>query len=136
MTIKNIMTSDVLTLKPTDPFEKVQEVMRRVPFHHILIAEADQKLLGLISDRDLMSQVAKFVNNNNGESFTDFLPRLTAADIMTTDEITIDKDTPIDAASILLLEKNFSCLPVVDHKQEIEGIITWKDLLKYYTYHS
>ncbi|MDX1475422.1 MAG: CBS domain-containing protein [Reinekea sp.] len=102
MTIKTIMTSDVLTMKPDVPFEQVQDVMRKVPFHHILVADDNKKLLGVISDRDLMSQVSKYINDNNGESFTDFLPRLSAADIMTANPITIDQDTPIDAASILL----------------------------------
>lgn len=135
MTIKTIMTSDVLTMKPDVPFEQIQDVMRKVPFHHILVADDNKKLLGVISDRDLMSQVSKYINDNNGESFTDFLPRLSAADIMTADPITIDQDTPIDAASILLLEKNFSCLPVVNSTGHIDGIVTWKDLLKYYVYH-
>lgn len=134
MTIETIMTTDVLTLKPHDSFRKAQEILRRVPFHHILIGDEAKILKGVISDRDMMQQAAKYLDNNNGESFTDFLPRLTVADVMTRDVITVDRDTPIDAASILLLENNFSCLPVVDHEQRIVGIVTWKDLLKYYVY--
>lgn len=134
MTIKTIMTKDVFTLKPEDPFIKIQETLRRVPFHHILICDDDKILAGVVSDRDMISQAAKYLDNNNGESFSDFLPRLKVSDVMTRDVISIDAETPIDAAAILLLENNFSCLPIVDEKQKIEGIITWKDLMKYYVY--
>lgn len=134
MTIKNIMTKDVLTLKPNDSFTKAQAELKRVSFHHLLITDADEKLVGLISDRDMMSQVATYVNENNGESFTDFLPRLTVADVMTRDIISIDEQTPIATASILLLENNFSCLPIIDSEHSVKGIVTWKDLLKYYCY--
>ena len=48
--------------------------------------------------------------------------------------ITAKKDTLIDAAAILLLEHNISCLPVVSIDGAIEGILTWKDMLKYYVY--
>jgi len=133
MTIAAIMTTDVATLQPSDPFSKAQEILRNAHFHHLLI-EQNNQLVGIVSDRDMMSQVAKYISSNNGESFSDFLPRLKISDVMTRDSITIDKDTPIDAASILLLEKNISCLPVVNSSQVIEGIVTWKDLLKYYVY--
>lgn len=134
MTIKTIMTSNVLTLSPTDSFSKAQEELKRVSFHHLLITDESDKLVGIISDRDMMSQVATYVNKNNGESFTDFLPRLTVADVMTRDIISIDEETPIQAASILLLEHNFSCLPIIDAEHSVRGIVTWKDLLKYYCY--
>lgn len=135
MTIKSIMSKDVLTLKPQDTFERAQEILRRVPFHHLLIVDEAKILQGVVSDRDLMGQAAKYLNNNNGESFTDFLPRLSCADIMTRNAITVDAETPIQAASILLLENNFSCLPVVNAEHKVEGIVTWKDLMKYYVYH-
>lgn len=134
MTIKTIMTTDVLTLRPDESFQKAQETLRRVPFHHLVIADADNTLKGIISDRDMMNHAAKYLDNNNGEAFTDFMPRLKVSDVMTADVISIDGDTPIDAASILLLENNFSCLPVVDHAHLVVGIVTWKDLLKYYIY--
>lgn len=134
MAIKEIMTKDVLTLKPTDSFSKAQQELKRVSFHHLLITDEQGKLVGIISDRDMMSQVATYVDKNNGESFTDFLPRLTVADVMTRDIISIDEDTPIAAASILLLENNFSCLPIIDDEHRVKGIVTWKDLLKYYCY--
>lgn len=133
MIIEKIMTKNVLTLAPTAPFFKIQEVFQQVPFHHLLIKEED-KLVGLVSDRDMMNQVAKYITQHNTSDISNFLSKLTVADVMTKDMIVIDKDTAVSAASVLLLENNFSCLPVVDRHQHIDGIVTWKDLLNYYVY--
>lgn len=135
MTIKKIMTTEVTTLQPEDAFEQVRTIFSTVAFHHLVVVNKHNELKGVVSDRDMMSQISLWVNNNNGESFTDFLPRLKVSDVMTRDVISVDVDTPIDAASILLLENRISCLPVIDMDQRVVGIVTWKDLLKYYVYH-
>ena len=134
MTVKNIMTEKVVTLSQHDSYRKAQDLLRKSPFHHILIADEENHLLGIVSDRDMMNQLALHLNNHNTNELSGFLSRLRIADVMTREVITVDKETPIDTASVLLLERNFSCLPVVDQHYKIEGIMTWKDLLKYYVY--
>lgn len=134
MTVSTIMTRDVQTLTPDDAFESVRTIFRNVAFHHLVVVNEHGELKGVLSDRDMMAQIALWVDRNNGESFTDFLPRLSVGDVMTRDVITVDSETPIDAASILLLENRISCLPVIDIDQKVVGIVTWKDLLKYYVY--
>ena len=57
-----------------------------------------------------------------------------AAEIMSSNPITIAETTRIETASILLLENNFSCLPVVDEDDKLDGLLTWKDILNYYIY--
>ena len=134
MSVQDIMTANVVTLSQHDSYRKAQELLRKAPFHHILIADDENHLVGLVSDRDMMSQVARHLGHQSDQQLSDFLPRMRIADVMTREVITVDRETPIDAASVLLLERNFSCLPVVDHQQHIEGVLTWKDLLKYYVY--
>jgi acetoin utilization protein AcuB len=46
--------------------------------------------------------------------------------------ITVDAQTSIEKASNLLLENNISCLPVISSQGVVEGILTWKDILKFY----
>ncbi|MBW1741008.1 MAG: CBS domain-containing protein [Deltaproteobacteria bacterium] len=47
---------------------------------------------------------------------------------MTTDVITVDEDTPMMKASIIMKEKKIRCLPVLDKKGKLVGIITDNDL--------
>ena len=40
----------------------------------------------------------------------------------------------VDDASVYLLHKRVTCLPVVDADYRIEGIVTWRDLLTHCTF--
>jgi CBS domain-containing protein len=52
-----------------------------------------------------------------------------AADVMTTDVITVDPDTTIQALATLLAERGISGTPVVDSSERLVGIISEGDLL-------
>jgi CBS domain-containing protein len=52
------------------------------------------------------------------------------AAVMTTDIITVKKETPIHDAIEILLENDITGLPVVNEDMELIGIITEKDILK------
>jgi acetoin utilization protein AcuB len=47
---------------------------------------------------------------------------------MTTDVITVDEDTSMMKASIIMKEKKIRCLPVVNGKGELAGIVSDRDL--------
>lgn len=51
---------------------------------------------------------------------------------MTRRPVTVNGSTSIETAMQLLLDKNISCLPVVNTADEIIGVVTWKDMLKAY----
>ena len=51
---------------------------------------------------------------------------------MTRKPITVEPDTLVDDAANIMLKKNISCLPVVSPSGNIEGILSWKDILKFY----
>ncbi len=53
-----------------------------------------------------------------------------AKTVMTTDPITVKKETPIYDAIRTLVENNITGLPVVDDGGTIAGVITEKDMLK------
>jgi len=134
MTIATIMTTNVTRITPEDTFRKAKTILDTAPFHHLLVEE-NGKLVGIVSDRDLMSKISGYFNNNQGVAPDQLRSTISVADFMTTKMLVIDRDTPIDAASIIILANNISCLPIVNADYVIEGIVTWKDLLKYYVYH-
>ena len=47
---------------------------------------------------------------------------------MTTDMITVDEDTSMMKASIIMKEKKIRCLPVVNGNGELSGIVSDRDL--------
>jgi CBS domain-containing protein len=52
-----------------------------------------------------------------------------AMDVMTTNVITVDPDTPVQAVATLLAERGISGVPVVDSANQLVGILSEGDLL-------
>ncbi len=116
------MTRRIVTVEMDDPLQIIREIFENVKFHHIMVVDG-QKLAGVISDRDLIDRE---------ERDTITLDKK-AHQIMSRKLITVDAQTSIGKASDLLLENNISCLPVISPQGSVEGIVTWKDILKFYS---
>ena len=54
---------------------------------------------------------------------------LKAKAIMTTDVVTVTKDTDIYDAIHIMIARNVTGLPVVDHERNLVGVVTEKDVL-------
>ncbi len=122
MIIATIMTRKVVTVEMDYSIQIIRDIFKNFEFHHILVLE-NQKLVGVISDRDLIDRE---------ERDTITLDKK-AHQIMSRKLITVDAQTSIEKASDLLLENNISCLPVISHQGDVEGIVSWKDILKFYS---
>lgn len=133
MHVETIMSEPVHCILPNVTLGDMREIFRHVSYHHLLVAQ-EGDLLGIISDRDVLRMLSPFIDASNATAQDQSLLQTLAQDIMSTTLITVKKDTLIDAAAILLMEHNISCLPVVSKENAIEGILTWKDMLKYYVY--
>ena len=53
---------------------------------------------------------------------------------MSRDLITITKEEILEDAVKLLLIHSISCLPVISPEGQIQGIVTWRDILFAYAY--
>ena len=129
--IKTIMTRNPNTLGPSQPIRDAARLLQAVTYHHIPVLDENQ-LVGILSDRD----IARFVSPDlelSEEART--AAQRPVSEIMTTNLITVDSSTSIECASILLLENNISCLPVINEDRHLEGIVTWKDILRFHVYH-
>jgi CBS domain-containing protein len=56
--------------------------------------------------------------------------RLTAADIMTRDVVTVRPDTTLRQAAQMMVERRISALPVVDTEGRILGVVSETDLVR------
>jgi len=55
---------------------------------------------------------------------------LKAKDIMTSEVVTVSRDTPVKEALVLLMGNKITGIPVVDEDMTLVGIVTEKDLLR------
>lgn len=131
MNVNEIMTTKVITIGMDDTLGQIQKLFEKHKFHHVLVLE-DEELVGVISDRDVLKEISPYVNTIS----EDFRARKTltkkAHQIMTRKPITVEPDILVEDAASIMLKKNISCLPVVSPLGNIEGILSWKDILNFY----
>lgn len=89
---------------------------------HLLVIDEHNRLVGVISDRDVVRCFgpAKYPNE-------ELLAELTAAEIMSTDLITIEPNASLQKAVVLMIDHGISCLPVIAD-DSLVGIVTDTDL--------
>ena len=117
--VKEVMTRDVVALRPQQPFAQALALLAQHRFRHLLVIDADARLAGVISDRDLLRCMSRESD----------LERLTVADIMWSAVVTVQPDTLLSEAAAQMLSRRINCLPVVEHDR-VCGILTSTDLLQ------
>jgi CBS domain-containing protein len=120
--VADAMTWDPITLSPHHTFAEVVSFMAQHPFRHFLVVESPRRLVGVISDRDVLRALARTPNWHASY----------ARELMSRDVIVVKPDTELSLAAGEMLSKRINCLPVVDDSGDICGIITSTDLLKSY----
>jgi len=121
MKISSIMTRRVVTVEMDDSLQIISEIFENVKFHHIFVVD-DQRLVGVISDRNLPAEKERNTATMNKKAY----------EIMSRVAVTVDVKTSIEKVSNLLLENNISCIPVVSPEGVIEGIVSWREIMKFY----
>lgn len=118
--IHTIMTSNVVTVQPTDSVGKVRDLLFTKGFHHFPVVE-DNKLVGIITSWDIMKR------NLTSED----MDNKTVQDVMTVNVATLHPNDHVGAAAQVFLKHLFHGLPIVDENRELKGIVTTHDILKY-----
>lgn len=63
VSLRDAMTSDVVTIRPDTSIKDAAEIMFQKWFRHLPVTTADGKLVGIISLRDLLTLVAKSMDD-------------------------------------------------------------------------
>jgi CBS domain-containing protein len=119
-TVGDVMTPHVITMSPHHSFSDAITLMEKHSFRHFLVVDKANRLVGVVSDRDILRMLARTANLH-GTSVSQFMSR---------DLITVTPDTKLSHAVGKMLSKRINCLPVVDDIKNLCGIITSTDFLK------
>ena len=114
-----------------DSLARARDLFNEFHSHHLPIVQG-LELLGIISDRDLLKAVSPNIGTLSETDRDRATLNKRAHQIMSRKLITVAADTTVEAAARLLLGHRVSCLPVVTTTGHLEGIITWRDLLREY----
>src|ERR1700761_1518355 len=122
--LADVMTARLVTVEVDDPLEVVKEIFDSVRFHHLLVLDSGKKLIGVISDRDLLRALSPYVGtaSENARDLATLKKR--AHQIMTRQPVTLSPEAGVSEAIELFLGHRVSCIPVVDELFRPVGIVS------------
>lgn len=143
--VKDILRRDTRTVSPDTPIEEVIRIIDQNDIQRVAVVDADGRLMGLISDHDLLfffkqeqegiwgllSRVKQaFSPDANTGDLKNRLADTRAAAVMNTDLISVREETLIEEAIGIMTEKALKRLPVVDDARRFKGMISRDSLLR------
>jgi len=145
MKIKDLMITEVRSVKPDASISEVADTLFRHRFHGMPVVE-DGKVIGIITEDDFflknyddlfLPAYIKFIRENKvaenvPAEIKDKIKRLLeskATDIMTKDCLTISPDTDVSEMMDIIKKTKFTTFPVTYDDKRLVGIVTLADIL-------
>ncbi len=119
--VRKIMSKNPVVVGPTDTIESVSNIMVQKRLQQLPVVE-NGILLGLITSYDLWKNSRK----PDGKEQSNLVK-----DAMTTRILTIEPKAKVGTAAELFMDKRFKTLPVVNLRNELKGVITAFDVIKF-----
>lgn len=129
MSISTIMSRELITLSIDDNLDKAKAIFDQHKIHHILITH-NNELSGVLTDRDLYKHLSPTIGTAKETYKDSALLQKKVHLIMSRNVVTAKEDLSLNEAVLLFYDNHISCLPIVDDKFNLLGIITWRDILK------
>jgi len=122
--------SCVVTTKKEASLAAARTQMTIHRIRHLPVVDSDQRLIGIVSDRDLRSACPWSGEGNVGqeEKLWEF-SKLKVVDVMTRSPYTITPDSTLQDVLALFHETRVGALPIVDSNGRVVGIVSETDLL-------
>jgi CBS domain-containing membrane protein len=139
VTAAQIMTTDVVAVKPDTPVAEVATAMGRRGVSGVPVVDADHQVVGVISEQDFlarmgvqeprnfMSLVAGCLKTKGCVALP--IKHALAQDIMTSPAVTVAPDTPARDIAILLTQKSINRVVVTDPAGRLLGLVSRGDIV-------
>lgn len=128
MLVKERMSHPVITVKPDMPIMEAMNLMREEHIRRLPVVK-DNKLVGIVSDKDLLNASPSDATSLSVWEINYLLSQITIGDVMTKKVLTVSEDTPIEEAARFMADNKIGGLPVM-RDGRIVGLITETDLFK------
>lgn len=144
MLAKDIMTTNVIKVHPGDTVDEVIRLLVDNRISGVPVVDDDDAVVGVVTEADLLVRSQKLhvpsyiqilggiIYLDDPEDLKDELRKLSATkveDLMTTNPVTVDEDTPIDEIATIMSDEGINRVPVLRNGQ-IAGIVSRADIIR------
>ncbi len=127
--VRDLMSSEVTTLRRNDKLSIADDVMRLGRIRHLPVLDDDEQVVGIVSQRDLFRGALARALGYGAHAQQKLLGQLVVKEVMTNDPVTIAPDVPIAEAARLMLKQKIGALVVVEDGRLV-GILTESDFVR------
>jgi len=120
-TVKELMTSDVLAVEPSDTIGETAQQMVERGVSSAVVSDYGN-LIGIVTERDLTRAVAGRVHTSEAR----------VREWMTPDPLTLSGDASPEEAAKIMLDNGFRHVPIVEDGRAI-GIVSIRDVARWST---
>ena len=142
--VKDIMTRDIFTVTPETEIAQAAKLLLSKRINGVPVVDKTGKLVGILCQSDLIAQQKSIPIPSLFTLLDGYIPltllnrldkeveKIAATKVehaMTPNPTTVDPDTDIEKVAVLMVEKNYHTLPVVDGGKLV-GIVGKEDVLR------
>lgn len=128
MLVGERMSKPVITISPETPIAETLNLMKVEHVRRFPVVK-DGKLVGIVSDKDLLNASPSPVSTLSIWEMNYLLNKITVNEVMMKNVMTVTEDTPIEQAARIMADNKLGGLPVM-RDGNVVGIITETDLFK------
>lgn len=132
MYVEKIMSRPVDTVAADLKLSQAAHLMREKGRRFLPVADADGRLLGLLSHRELERAEPSAITTLSVGEVNYLMAKIKVEQVMRPEVITCGPGTLIEVAGQFMRDKRIGCLPVVDERMHLLGIVTDDDILDFF----
>ena len=131
MKITEIMSSPPITATLDDFLSEVKEILAVNKFEHLVIIE-EGKLMGVLSERELLLAISPYVNSNVYTTRDLATLNQRVGQILERHPLYLDDQSELEDAIDMFDKNHISCIPIVDADFVPVGIVTKSDIIRFF----
>ncbi len=128
MYVKDCMSKNIITVTKEVKISQALDIFASNNFHRLPVIDKHNHLIGLLTESTIQSHTPSKATSLSIHELNYLLSKTSVESIMIKDVITIKPDRLLEEAAELMMNKNISCLPVIDDEELLVGIITQRDI--------
>ena len=129
MLVRERMSREPVTITSDVSVPDALRLMRERKVRRLPVLDSHGKLVGIVSDQDLLYASPSPVSSLSVWEMHYLLARLKVEEVMSRKVITVAEDTPLEEAARIMADNKIGGLPVM-REDKLVGIVTETDLFK------
>ena len=129
MLVRDTMTTNLITVSPHTSVPEALRLMRDKRIRRLPVLDSHGKLLGIVSDKDLLHAQPSQATTLSVWEIPELLAKITVEQVMSRDVVKVSEDTPLEEAARIMADRRIGGLLVL-RGDDLVGIITETDLFK------